>query len=182
MEARFRLTPVPKGSVRVLLDPTPTDRLRQLGTVALLTSPLWGYAIYRNRHAVLSALRGLLPSIHRQAVFGTLVDDARERWLRLKAQADAATAAARDPQNPDPTAASKNANTLQFLASQAEADFKIAEAAAAEARATPLKTIDLRKVRQVKDEAAGRSTVSLGTVAILASPLVIAALLVWRTR
>jgi hypothetical protein len=61
VDARFRLTPVAKDSVRVLLDPTPTARLRQLGTVALLTSPLWGYAVYRNRSVILSALRGLFP-------------------------------------------------------------------------------------------------------------------------
>ncbi len=48
LRARFRDTPIERGTVRVRLDPTPAERVRQLGTLALLTSPLWGYALYRH--------------------------------------------------------------------------------------------------------------------------------------
>ena len=46
-------------------------------------------------------------------------------------------------------------------------------------RATPLRNIDLKRVRDVKS---GSEGASLGTLAILLAPLAIAGLLVWRSR
>lgn len=60
LRSRLRDTPIARGDVRVVLDPTPSDRLRQVGTLAILTSPLWGYAIYRHRAEIGAFLRGMV--------------------------------------------------------------------------------------------------------------------------
>jgi hypothetical protein len=113
------------------------------------------------------------PPASRLAVFGNVVDDARARWEQAeKAWNDAvqhvATTPVRDPEDWKQAIA-----RLRLAADKSKESFETAQAAAEEARKTPLRTIDLKKTRP---------GVSLGTIAILASPLAVAALLVWRMR
>lgn len=122
--------------------------------------------------------------IHRQAVFGTVVDDARVRWEQAEKEWSDAVQTLATTQVRDPEDWKQAIKRLRAVADEARKGFDNSQAAAEEARKNPLRPISLTKTRQLKEEIATgqKPGVSLGTVAILASPLVVAALLVWRMR
>lgn len=80
---------------------------------------------------------------------------------------------------PDPEV-NRRANALTKIAADMQTQFRIAEAAHEEAVLTPIRSINVRKMREQR---LGVSSPSLGTLAILLSPLALAGALVWwRSR
>lgn len=108
------------------------------------------------------------------AIFGGVVDDARVRWQNAEAEAVAARAAALG--NPDPEV-NRRANALTKIAADMLTQFKIAESAHEEGALTPIRSINVKRMREQR---LGASSPPLGTLAILLSPLAVAGVLVWR--
>lgn len=103
--------------------------------------------------------------------FGGVVDDLRKRWLAAENDAQAAFAASMG--NPDPEA-SRRSNALRFVADNIKLQFEAAEKASDEARANPLKTIDLARVRDIKHGEDRSIFVTAAHLALVLSPLAIA--------
>ncbi len=116
--------------------------------------------------------------------FGGVVDDARFRWQEAERAARDAFVLATSGAATDPVEASRRANALQAVAERLRREFEIASAASEERATNPVRAIDLKKMREAREEAANPPGLlrKLGTFALLASPLAVAALLVRRNH